>query len=177
MRKITTLAFLCLLSFSFAVALKYRVPSKNPATELKIADRFYAESYFYTASEYYKDVVRVDSGNRYATFWLAMSLLQARDYANAEVFFHKFYDMKPGKKDNKKKWDEEDSKLFNKGGYYYGQTLHRNGKYDEAIQYLSKFAKSYTPKDEKDNSKKMAELENQLRSALAANLNPMRVAA
>jgi outer membrane protein OmpA-like peptidoglycan-associated protein/tetratricopeptide (TPR) repeat protein len=103
--------------------------------------------------------VRVDSGNRYATFWLAMSLLQARDYANAEVFFHKFYDMKPGKKDNKKKWDEEDSKLFNKGGYYYGQTLHRNGKYDEAIQYLSKFAKSYTPKDEKDNSKKMAELE------------------
>jgi outer membrane protein OmpA-like peptidoglycan-associated protein len=52
--------------------------------------------------------------------------------------------------------------LFNKGEYYYGVVLHRNGKNDEAIEHLNKFAKSYVPKEEKnstDNFKKLAQLE------------------
>lgn len=160
MKKTLTLTlFALILSTTISFAQKNRVPSKRPGTELKIADNFYAQSYFYTAAEYYKDVVRDDSTNRYAHFWLGMSLLQARDYENAEVFFSKFYDIKPGPKTKTKKWEEEDRVLFNTGGYYYGQILHRNGKYDQAIEYLNKFKKAYTPKNDKDNLLKLADLE------------------
>jgi outer membrane protein OmpA-like peptidoglycan-associated protein/tetratricopeptide (TPR) repeat protein len=160
MNKFFTLTLISTLAFaSFAEAQTNRVNSKNPNTELKIADKFYAESFFYTASEYYKDVVRQNPENRYATFWLAMSLLQARDYENAEVFFAKFYSIKPGEKTKLKVWEKEDEVLFNKGGYYYGQVLHRNGKYDEAIEYLNKFRSKYQPVDENDRFKKLADLE------------------
>ncbi|MCW5908301.1 MAG: OmpA family protein [Chitinophagales bacterium] len=150
MKKIATLTFCAFVFNATVYAQVNRVSSKNIGTELKIADKFYAESYFYTAAEYYRDAVRQDSTSRYATFWLAMSLLQSRDYENAEVFFEKFYSMKPGEKDNAKKWAREDEVLFNKGGFYYGQVLHRNGKYDLAIQYLNKFKSTYKAKDEND---------------------------
>jgi len=160
MKKILTLVvFASVLNIHFSFAQKNRVPSKCPKTQLKIGDKFYGESYFYTAAEYYKDVVRQDSSNRYANFWLAMSLLNARDYENAEVFFRQFYSIKPGEKTNKKKWDKEDQVLFNKGGYYFGHVLHRNGKYDEALEYLGKFSKSYVPKNDEDNLKKFADIE------------------
>jgi len=160
MKKILVLTVSALmLCVSLAHAQKHRVPSKTPNTELKIADKFYAESYYYTAAEYYKDVVRQDSANRYANFWLAMSLLEARDYENAEVFFRQFYSIKPGPKDKQKKWDLEDKKLFNKGEYYFGEVLHRNGKYEEAIEHLTKFNAHYEPKDENDNMKALAKIE------------------
>ncbi|MFN8299378.1 MAG: OmpA family protein [Chitinophagales bacterium] len=160
MKKILTLTTAILVvGLSAAVAQKYRVPSKTSRTEMKLGDRFYAEASPYTAAEFYKDAVRQDSSNRYATFWLAMSLLQARDYENSEVFFRKFYSIKPGPKDKTKKWAEEDEKLFNKGGYYFGQVLHRNGKYDEAIEYLNKFSHSYKPVNETDNLLQLAKLE------------------
>ncbi len=160
MKKILTLATIALLiSTSFSFAQKNRVPSRSAGTELKLADNFYAQSYYYTAAEYYKNVVRDDSTNRYAHFWLGMSLLQARDYENAEVFFKKFYEIKPGEKTKLKKWEEEDRVLFSTGGYYYGQALHRNGKFDEAITYLNKFKKTYTPKNEADILPKLAALE------------------
>lgn len=160
MKKISTLTvFALLIGTTLTFAQEFRVGSKNLKTELKIGDKFYAESYYYTAAEYYKDVIRQDSSNRYGTFWLAMSLLKARDYENAEVFFRKFYEIKPGEKTNKKKWDEEDAKLFNEGGYWFGSVLHRNGKYDEAIEQLNKFNSRYVPKDENDRMKKLASLE------------------
>ena len=184
MKKILTLAvFTFIVSFSFAFAKKdstntsgsngtgvmtkapkkkYVAPAQFYGNELKIADKLYAESYFYSSAEYYKDAIRQDSNSRYGNFWLAMSLLQARDYTGAETFFRRFYEIKPGEKTNKKKWDEEDRVLFNKGDYYFGEVLHRNGKYDEAIEHLNKFAKSYVPKDPKDPTdhfKKLAELE------------------
>ncbi len=158
-KPLTLTVSILLLSIVISHAQVNRVPSKSPRTELKIADKFYAESYFYTAAEYYKDVVRDDSTNRYAHFWLGMSLLQARDYENAEVFFAKFYEMKPGPKAKAKKWAEEDRVLFSTGGYYFGQVLHRNGKYDEAVQYLNRFKKEYTPKNDKDNLVALADLE------------------
>lgn len=172
MKKIATLTC-CALIFSATVQAQVnRVPSKNIGTELKIADKFYAESYFYTAAEYYRDAVRQDSTSRYATFWLAMSLLQSRDYENAEVFFEKFYSMKPGEKDNAKKWAREDEVLYNKGPFYYGQVLHRNGKYDLAIQYLNKFKSTYKPKDENDPLPDLAKRE--LEGCEFARNNPIK---
>lgn len=139
-------------------------PEYQPRTELKIADRFFAESYYYTAAEHYRDVVRQDSNSREGNFGLAMSLLASRDYEGAEIFFRKFYAIKPGEKANTKKWDLEDQMLFDKGYYYYGQVLHRNGKYDDAMAALTLFMSKYQPKDTKDkdhpdNYKKLAQLE------------------
>jgi len=160
MKKVLTLTvFTLLLSTTAMVAQKNRVPSKSIATELKIADRFYAEGYFYTAVEYYKDAVRQKPDNRYANFWLAASLLKARDYENAEVFFRKFYELKPGEKDNKTKWQQEDERLFNKGGLFFGEVLHRNGKYDEALEYYNKFSSRYKPENDKDNLKEWVKLQ------------------
>ncbi len=170
MKKILTLTA-CALVLSVG-AQKHQVPSKRPNTEVKIADKFYAESYFYTAAEYYRDAVRQDSANRYATYWLAMALLQGRDYENAEIFFAKFYSIKPGEKANQKKWAKEDEVLFNKAGYYYGQVLHRNGKYEEAISYLEKFKKTYKPKDENDNLLSLAKRE--IEGCEFASKNPLK---
>ena len=51
--------------------------------ELKVADLLYAQSHYYSAIEYYKEVIRVKPENRYAKFWLAMATLKANDYKNA----------------------------------------------------------------------------------------------
>ncbi|MCS6934421.1 MAG: OmpA family protein [Chitinophagales bacterium] len=153
-----TIVLIGIITFQLT-AQKYRVASRSYKTELKIADRFYAEGYFYTAVEYYKDVVRQDSTNRYGTFWLAMALLKSRDYENAEIFFRKFYAMRPGAKENTKRWELENERIYNKGRYYFGEVLHRNGKYDEAIEQLQKFKSTYKPKDETDNMLKLADLE------------------
>ena len=162
MKKILALTVsILVLNCTFVSAKKFKLvaPDTQPRTELKIADKFYAESYFYTAAEHYRDVVRQDSSNRYANFGLAMSLLMSRDYVNAEIFFRQFYNIKPGEKANAKKWADEDKILFNKGEYFFGDVLHRNGKYDEAITHLTKFAQNYTPKDSTDNLKKLAMLQ------------------
>ena len=162
MKKLLAFVFAALLLAPNAIQAKPKKvspPDKHVAVELRIGDKFYAESYYYTAAEYYKDVVRQDSANRYALYWLAMSLLQARDYENAEVFFTRFYSIQPGEKTNKKRWEAENRIWFNKGEYYYGQVLHRNGKYDKAIVHLNKFANEYVPKDTTDPLKKLADLE------------------
>ena len=162
MKKILALTVSALLlncSYVSAKKCKLTAPETQPRTELKIADKFYAESYFYTAAEHYRDVVRQDSANRQGIYGLAMSLLMARDYTNSEVFFRQFYTITPGEKANAKKWADEDKILFSKGQYYYGQVLHRNGKYDEAIAQFSKFIQMYTLKDSTDNLKKLAALE------------------
>lgn len=160
MKKILALTVSALLlSSSFLSAKGLTAPDKQIRTELRLGDIDYSQSYFYTAAEHYRDVVRQDSANRSGNFGLAMSLYMSRDYANAELFFRQFYNIKPGEKANTKKWEEEDKKLFNKGEFYFGQVLHRNGEYDEAETHLNKFIQNYTSKDTSDNLKKLAALE------------------
>jgi len=162
MKKILALTVSALIlncTFVSAKKIKLTAPETQPRTELKIADKFFAESYFYTAAEHYRDVVRQDSTNRQGIYGLAVSLLMARDYTNSEVFFRLFFDQKPGEKANNKKWNDEDRILFNKAEYYFGDVLHRNGKYDEAEKHLNKFAQSYVAKDSTDNLRKLALLQ------------------
>lgn len=140
----------------------------NVKRYLKLGDRFYAESAYYTAAEYYKEVVQAKPENRYANFWLAMSLLRARDYENAEVFFAKFGAIKPGEKDKESRWKEEDEKLFTKYHYYYGEVLHRNGKYEQAIGEYSKFKSSY----DKEDKATWAKLANNGIKGCELGLNP-----
>ena len=110
---------------------------------LRLADRYYAESIFYTAADNYKLYLTKKPNDRYARYWLAMALYQARDYKGAEENFAAFYDLKPGAKDNAKKWEKDDKEYFKLGHLYYGMALHRNGKYDEAKDHLQKFKGQY----------------------------------
>ncbi len=126
---------------------KTELRTVNVKRYLKLGDRFFAESTYYTASEYYKEVVRENPEHRYANYWLAMSLLMSRDYERSETFFEKFASLKPGEKDNTKRWEEENQKLFDKFNYYYGQALHRNGKYEQAIQKYNRFKGEYNGAD------------------------------
>jgi len=127
----------------------------NVKRYLKLGDRFFAESSYYTAAEYYKEVVRENPENRYANYWLGVSLLFSRDYERAETFLEKFGSIKAGEKDNAKKWAEEDQKLFNRYNYYYGEALHRNGKFEQAIQKYNRFKGEYN-KDDKEKWVKLA---------------------
>jgi outer membrane protein OmpA-like peptidoglycan-associated protein len=110
---------------------------------LKLADRYYAESIFYSAADNYKLYLRRKPNDRYATYWLAMALYQARDYKGSEDAFAAYFALQPGKKDNKKKWEKQSLEFFKLGRLYYGMVLHRNGKYDEAQQQLQKFKVEY----------------------------------
>jgi outer membrane protein OmpA-like peptidoglycan-associated protein/tetratricopeptide (TPR) repeat protein len=147
MRKLISVFFVGIMLMSASYAQVNQTLSKSPKTELKIADRMFAESVFYTAIEYYKDVVRQEDSNRYAIYGLAASCLMARDYENAEIFFEKFFNTPKGKKESQKDFDKANREVYGKAHYYYGDVLHRNGKYDEAIEHLNKFISTYEPKE------------------------------
>jgi len=75
----------------------------KPQAELKLADLLYAQGLYYSATEYYKEVIREKPNNRYARYWLAMSYAKSNDYANAELWFDKFVNYQLGEKDKVKK--------------------------------------------------------------------------
>ena len=121
--------------------------SKNAT--LKLADRYYAESVFYSAADNYKLYLTKKHNDRYATYWLAMALYQARDYEGAEQHFSTFYNLQPsGKKETAEKWTKQNKEFFKLGHLYYGMALHRNGKYDEGKEQLSKFKSEYYDNDQ-----------------------------
>ena len=128
---------------------------------LKLADRYYAESIFYTAAEEYKLYLQKKPDDRYATYWLGMALYQARDYKGSQAAFEAYYALKPGKKDTKEKWEKQEREFFKLGRLYYGMVLHRNGKYDEAQEQLRKFKVEYYTTDQAQQTAlvKLANLE------------------
>src|SRR5471030_2830442 len=62
---------------------------------LKLADRYYPESIFYSAADNYKLYLHSKPNDRYATYWLGMALYEARDYQGAEATFAAYYALKP----------------------------------------------------------------------------------
>jgi TolA-binding protein len=147
---IITTFMLCSTAFGRDPFTKNELPNgmtKNAT--LRLADRYYAESVFYTAAENYKLYLTKKPDSRYARYWLAMALYEARDYKGSEEAFAAFYALKPeGKKENAQKWAKEDKEFFKLGHLYYGMALHRNGKYDEAQSALHKFRNEYYTNDQ-----------------------------
>jgi outer membrane protein OmpA-like peptidoglycan-associated protein len=129
---------------------KYELPNgmgKNAT--LKLADRYYAESIFYSAAENYKLYLTKKPTDRYANYWLAMALYQARDYAGSEKAFYTFYTLVPdGKKQTASKWEKQNREFFKLGHLYYGMALHRNGNYEKAKQELDLFKHDFYSNDQ-----------------------------
>ena len=116
-------------------------------TACRIADRMYAESYYYNAAEIYKQALTVDQKNRYAAYWLAKSYYMSRDYEKAAALYNKFTEIKASKPSQAKKFKKQDEKYFSHFGLDYGRTLQMNAKYEEAIKYFEDFIKNYQGED------------------------------
>ncbi|MCB0509460.1 MAG: tetratricopeptide repeat protein [Bacteroidetes bacterium] len=141
----------------------------KPRHELKIADLLYAQSHYYSAIEYYKEVVRQKPENRYAKYWLAMSCLKASDYENALRFFKGFDEHAFGPKEKMKRVEKENLEIYGLANFYYGVAMKHNGMYDEAIEKFNKFKQVYTLEDKEDWSKKA---DNEIAGAEWALANP-----
>lgn len=135
-----------------ATGTNHQVSQLSKNARLKLADRYFAESLFYSAAENYQAYLAKKPTSRYANYWYAMSLYYAKDYTKTEKAFDRFYALTPTKKDNKKRWEQEDKADFKMGKFYYGLTQFRNGKYEEAKASLSSFKSSYTSSDEAERA-------------------------
>lgn len=148
-------SFICFSNVSFSQIDKEKAIGWKQ--EQKLADYLYAQGKFYSAIEYYKEVVREKPENRYAKYWLAMSYLKANDYANAKQWFQNFAKQKPGPKESTKRFEKENEQLYNFFNYYYGVALKHNENYDDAIKMFKSFKASYKPETDK---KKKNEVED-----------------
>ncbi|MFN8310530.1 MAG: OmpA family protein [Chitinophagales bacterium] len=157
MKQISTLGLALLLmvtAFGKEGGLFKELPNgltKNAT--LKLANRYYGESLFYSAAENYKLYLQKKPDDLYANYWMARALYFARDYQGAEKYFEKFYSLNPAPKLQKE--------YFKQGKLYYGMTLHRIGKYAEAKDQLNQFRNEFytTDQNEQEALIKMAKLE------------------
>ncbi|MFT4968718.1 MAG: outer membrane protein OmpA-like peptidoglycan-associated protein [Chitinophagales bacterium] len=122
----------------------------KPRHELKIADLLYAQSHYYSAAEYYKEVIRVKPDKRYAKYWLAMSTLKAHDYENAVKYFSGFDKHPIDPKAKTKRIEKENNEIFGLANYYYGVALKQNGDSEGAIERLKEFKGKYSMPDKED---------------------------
>tara|TARA_B110000037_G_scaffold222980_1_gene301037 strand:- start:382 stop:2706 length:2325 start_codon:yes stop_codon:yes gene_type:complete len=146
-----TLLLFCSLFFTIcSVSAQIdRETAISPKAEQKLGDLLYAQGHYYTAIQYYKEVIREKPAWRYSKYWLAMSYLKAKDYNNAELWFKKFVDYKLGPKDKLKKIEKENRLIYNKASFYYGQALKQNGKYSEALIQFQVFKNDYFSDEKK----------------------------
>lgn len=152
--------FILFCTFIFTIQLTYaqidRETAISPKAEQKLADLLYAQGHYYTAIEYYKEVIKEKPEWRYPKYWLAMSYLKANDYKNAELWFKKFKNFKLGPDDkiNKiKKIEKENRLIYNKASFYYGQALKQNGKYSEAISQFENFKGEFVQNGKESKNK------------------------
>ena len=146
-----TLLLFCSLFFTIC-SVSAQIDSEtaiSPKAEQKLGDLLYAQGHYYTAIQYYKEVIREKPAWRYPKYWLAMSYLKAKDYNNAELWFKKFVEYKLGPKDKLKKIEKENRLIYNKVSFHYGQALKQNGKYSEAIIQFQVFKNDYLSDEKK----------------------------
>ncbi|MGB0884964.1 MAG: OmpA family protein [Chitinophagales bacterium] len=144
---------LCVFVFVSNYAQIDKEKALSPRAELKLADLLYAQGFYYSATEYYKEALRAKPNWRYAKYWLAMSYAKSKDYKNAETWFNKFVNYKLQPKDKIKKIEQENKTIFNKARFYYAEALKANGKYAEAIKQYKAFKAEYAPDEKKKKDK------------------------
>lgn len=165
-----TFIFFCSLVFTmqFAHAQIDRETAISPKSEQKLADLLYAQGHYYTAIQYYKEVIKEEPEWRYPKYWLAMSYLKAKDYKNADLWFRKFkkFRLGPNDKINKiSKIEKEDRLIYGKANFYHGMALKQSGKYSEAISKFQAF-KSEFVFDEKKKLKNKEDIDWQAKAII-----------
>lgn len=159
MRKRISLLWSLMLFFSLNSIAQFENhdPQKLTADEhLRLADRYYAESIFYDAAENYKAYLEKHDNNRYAIFWLAMSLYEARDYKESADFFKKFYETDAKDEKQQKQFDNENKTAYKLGHLYYAMVLQRLANYDKAKSEIKKFKADYTSNNETEYNNTIA---------------------
>lgn len=157
MKKLTGLLMFCLTITMVSAQGDYGQDKSKltPRTAVQIADRYYGEGQYFTAAELYRQALEKKQDDRYATFWLAMSLNFARDYKGAAEAFEAFYELASAAK-KEKDWKSEVRREYDEGRLYYGIVLQRLGKYDEAKKQFSKFRSEYNSDDPAERERVIA---------------------
>jgi outer membrane protein OmpA-like peptidoglycan-associated protein len=157
MRKILVFSALLFISFQHISAQIDKEKAIRPKQELKIADLLYAQGHFYSAIEYYKEYLRQKPEDRYAKYWLAMSYLNAHDYANAKQMFRSFHSHTPGPKEKTKRIEKENREMYGLSKFYYGVALKHNEDYEDALKQLRSFKGASARGAEEAKKKKKGE--------------------
>lgn len=112
-----------------------KYPNLKPGKKKKLAAQLVKDGSYYSAVEYYEDVLK-DKPEDIKTIHIVAELNQAlRDYKAAE----KYYKLELDKDGNK--WPNDK--------YFLGQMLKMNGKYDEAKKVLQEYLKTELGSKEK----------------------------
>lgn len=149
-KKILWIAFMSLTLNSFAQQEEKLSQTEKDQHELsdekkeKLADRLMQEGSYYSAVEYYKEVLLNDTTRYDLKYKMGLSYYFSRDYKDAEPWFKRAVELEP--------------KAPTLAFYYYGETLRHNKKYEEAKkQYLAFKKIRYKGADSKNKKKLSAQ--------------------
>ncbi len=137
--------FLLLLSITlFIGAISYNTfagKKDDPAAKLpykrkmKWADNLFKEGSFYTAEEYYAQLLKEQPRNPYVTYQLAECCWFNRDYVKGANYYGEAYALAP--------------ELYPQAPFREGIMLKMCGKYEEAISRFEYYIKNYHGRDKK----------------------------
>lgn len=161
-----SLLSLCVI-FSSVQVYAQRQPAKDDPVaklpfkkKLKYADALFKERSYYTAEEYYFQLLKEDPRNPYVNYQLAQSLRFNRDYALASKYYREAYELA--------------SAIYVRAPYYEGIMRKMNGEYDEAISRFNEFKKIYKGKDRRQFLKLVDKEIAGCQMAMKSILNPER---
>ncbi len=103
--------------------------------KLKYADNLFKEASYYTAEEYYFQLLKERPRNPHINWKLAEALRYNRDYSLAGKYYRIAYELL--------------SADYVKAPFYEGHMRKMNGEYDEAIARFELFKKNYRGKDKR----------------------------
>jgi outer membrane protein OmpA-like peptidoglycan-associated protein/tetratricopeptide (TPR) repeat protein len=128
--------------------------------KLRYADKLFEQWSYYTAEEYYKQLLKEQPRNPYVHLKLAEALRYNRDYGPAAAHYRNAYDLA--------------SAIYTKAPYKEGLMRKMNGEYEEAISRFELFKKRYKAKDRRKLFKQVDKDIAGCRMAMKSILNPER---
>jgi len=128
--------------------------------KLRYADKLFEQWSYYTAEEYYKQLLKEQPRNPYVHLKLAEALRYNRDYGPAAAHYRNAYDLA--------------SAIYTKAPYKEGLMRKMNGEYEEAINRFELFKKRYKAKDRRKLFKQVGKDIAGCKMAMKSILNPER---
>ena len=130
------IVFCVLFSFSWA-------QDKRKSRNIQIADKYFNVEDYYLATDYYKKELEENIEDAYAVYQLGECHRLIFDYPTAKDWYARCMEL--------------DKETYPLAVYYYALMLKIEGDYVEAEKLLKEFLDSYTPEEENDPYKELAQ--------------------
>ena len=128
--------------------------------KLKYADKLFEQWSYYTAENYYNQLLKEQPRNPYVHYKLAESYRMNRDYGLAARHYRMAYDLA--------------SAIYVKAPYREGTMRKMNGEYEEAIERFNEFKRTYRARDRRQIFKQINREIAGCKMAMKSILNPER---